>query len=111
MKFSQNVHWCIRICCAKSLQQYSQYSFFDGILKTSRVPPLIAILESCLNLLRYSESHKSTIIADKLIKFAGHLAMVIVIKGCGKNLISEEQFFSSCILTTATDSTTPSGVC
>src|SRR6218665_406336 len=85
----------------KSLQQYSQYSFFDGILKTSRVPPLIAIWESCLNLLRYSESHKSTIIADKLIKFAGHLAMVIVIKGCRKNLISEKYFFSRCILKTA----------
>src|SRR6218665_795107 len=84
----------------KSLQQYSQYSFFDGILKTSRVPHLFAIWESCLNLLQYSESHKSTIIADKLIKFAGHLVMVIVIKGCGKNLISKEKFFSKYILKT-----------
>jgi len=74
----------------KSLQQYFQYSFFDGILQTSWVTPLIAIWESRLNLLQYSESHKSTIIADKFMKFAGHLAMVILIKSCGKNLISEE---------------------
>ena len=39
----------------KVLQQYSQYSFFDEILKTSRVTSLIMIWKSRLNLLLYSE--------------------------------------------------------
>jgi len=72
------------------LQQYSLYSFFGGILKTSGVTPFIAICKSRLNLLPYSASHNSTIIADKFMKFAGHLVMVVLIKGCGKNLISEQ---------------------
>ena len=69
----------------KILQQYSQYSFFGGILKTSGVTPLIAICKLRLNLLQYSASHNSTIIAGKFTKFAGHLVMVMLIKGCEKN--------------------------
>src|SRR6218665_3343703 len=135
------------------LQQYSLYSFFGGILKTSCVTPFIAICTSRLILLPYSASHNSTIIADniadncrkdgisvheawvnsgvpflrvpsgkpmmppadrihpnpgqcsnkirsvayakekiadKFMKFAGHLVMVVLIKGCGKNFISEQ---------------------
>jgi len=74
----------------KILQQYSQYSFFGGILKTSGVTPFIAICKSRLNVVLCSASRNSTI-ADKLMKFAGHLGMVpVLIKDCGKNLISEQ---------------------
>ena len=48
--------------------------------------PFIEICKSCLNLLPYSEGNKFIIIADKLMKFAGHLAMAVLFKGCGKNL-------------------------
>jgi len=34
--------------------------------------------------------YSATNIADKLMTFAGQLAMVAIIKGCGKNLISEQ---------------------
>ena len=71
----------------KILQQYSQYSLFGGILKTSGVTPFITICKSRLNL---EPCRNSTIIADKLMKFAGHLVMVVLIKGCGKNLVSEQ---------------------
>jgi len=74
----------------KILQQYSQYSFFGRILKTSGVTPFIAICKSRLNLLSYSASHNSTIIVDKFMNFAGDLVMVVLIMGCGKNLISEQ---------------------
>ena len=59
--------------------------FFGGILKTSGATPFIAICKLPLNLLPYSASHNSTIIADKFMKFAGHLVMVVLIKGCGVN--------------------------
>src|SRR6218665_2909848 len=72
----------------KCLQQYSQYSFFDGMLKTSRVTLFVLIWEARLNLLSYSEGQMSTIIEDILMKFEGHLVMLVLIKGCGKNLIS-----------------------
>src|SRR6218665_1060184 len=65
---------------------------FDKILKTSRVISLIVIWKSCLNLLSYSEGLKATIIANKLIKFTGHLLTVVLIKSCGK-LDIEEYFF------------------
>ena len=74
----------------KILQQYSQYSFFGGILKTSEVTPFTPISKSHLNLLPHSASRNSTITADKLRKFAGHLVMVVLIKYHGKNLISEQ---------------------
>ena len=74
----------------KILQQYSQYSFFGGMLKTSGVTPFIVICKSCLNLVPCSASRNSTIIADKLMKFAGHLVMAVLIKGCGQNLTSEQ---------------------
>src|SRR6218665_3338208 len=79
----------------KSLQQYSHYSIFDGILKTSRWPHLP---QSRLKLLPYSVDQMSIIIADKLMKIAGHLVMVVLIKGYWKNLISDGQFSSSCRL-------------
>ena len=74
----------------KILQQYSPYSFLGGILKTSGATPFIAICKSRLNLRLYSASHNSTIIADKFMKFEGHLVMVLLTKDCGKNLISEQ---------------------
>jgi len=40
----------------------------------------IMIWKSHLNLLPYLEGHKSTIIADKLIKFTGHQIMVALSK-------------------------------
>ena len=52
-------------------------------------------------MLSYSASHNSTIIADEFMKFAGHVVMVVLIKGFGKNRISEQFFFSRCILKTA----------
>ena len=58
--------------------------FSDEILKTSRVTSFIVIWKSCFYLLKYSESQKSTIIADKWMKFAGYLVMVVLNKGCGK---------------------------
>jgi len=45
--------------------------FFGGILKTPGVTPFIAICKSRLNLEPFSASRNSTIIADKLLKFAG----------------------------------------
>ena len=74
----------MNIC--KDLQQYSQHSFFDEILKTSRVTSLIVIWKSRVNLLSYSEgcSQKATTIAHKLMKFTGHLLMMVLIRGCGK---------------------------
>ena len=93
------------------MQQYSRYSFFGGILKTSGVTPFIAICKSRLNLVSCSASCNFTIIADKLMKFAGHLVMVMLIKSCGKNLISEQKFFSRCILKTAKRLTILSGIC
>src|SRR6218665_3882755 len=96
MKFSRNVKGFrpIGIFC-KGLQQYSQYSFFDEILKTSRVTSLIVIWKSRLNLLSYSEGchQKSTIIAYKLMKFTGHLIMVVLIKSYGKTLYLKNSFF------------------
>ena len=74
----------------KILQQYSQYSFFDEIKKTSGATPFIVICKARLNLLPYSASHNYTIVADKFMKFAGHLVMVVLINDCGKNLISEQ---------------------
>jgi len=44
-------------------------------------------------LLPYSVGQKSTIIADKLIKIAGHLVMVALINGYWKKLISDGRFF------------------
>jgi len=35
-------------------------------------------------LLSYSEGRKATIVAAKLMKFTGHLLMVVLIKGSGK---------------------------
>ena len=58
----------------------SQYCFFGGILKTSGVIPFIVICKSRLNLVPCSASRNFTIIADKLMKFAGHLVMVVLIK-------------------------------
>ena len=46
--------------------------------------------KSRLNLVPCSASRNSIIIADKLMKFAGHLVMLVLIRGCGKNLISEQ---------------------
>ena len=66
----------------KILQQYSEYSFFCGILKASWVTLL-----SRLNLLPCSASRNSTIIVDKLMKFAGHLIMVLLIEKCGLKLM------------------------
>ena len=57
---------------------------FDEILKTPRVTSLIMIWKSRLNLLSYSEGQMATIIAAKLMKFTGHLLMVVLIKGSGK---------------------------
>ena len=37
--------------------------------------------------------------------------MVVLIKGCGKNLISERQFFSRCLLKIAKQITVLSGIC
>jgi len=70
----------------QQIQQYSQYSFFDETLKTSRVTLLIILWKSRLNLLSYSEGRrqKATIIAYKLMKFTGHLLVVVLIKGGGK---------------------------
>src|SRR6218665_2937629 len=65
----------------KILLQYSQYSFFGGILKTFGVTPFSAICKSRLNLLPYSASHNSTIIADEFIKFAGHLVYSFIHSG------------------------------
>src|SRR6218665_841529 len=79
----------------KILQQYSQYSFFDGILKTSRVTPLS---RSRLKLPPYSAGQMSVIIVHKLMKIAGYLVMVVLIRGYWKNLISDGQFSSSCRL-------------
>src|SRR6218665_1872742 len=47
--------------------------FFGGTLKTFGVTSFFEICKSHLNLLPYSASRNSTIIADKLMKFAGHL--------------------------------------
>ena len=77
----------------KILQQYIQYSFFGVTLKTSGVTPFIAICKSRLNLEPCSASRNCSIIADKLMKFAGHLVVVVLIEDCGKNLISEQFFF------------------
>ena len=79
----------------KSLQQYSHYSIFDGILKTSTVTPLS---QSRLKLLPYSVGEMSVIIVDKLMKIAGHLVIVVLIKGYWKNLISDGRCSSSCRL-------------
>src|SRR6218665_578643 len=46
----------------KILQQYYQYSFFGGILKTSLVIPIFAICKLRFNLLQHSASHNPTII-------------------------------------------------
>src|SRR6218665_267802 len=79
----------------KSLQQYSQYSIFHRILKTSMVTHLS---RSRLNLLPYSVGQKTVISVDKLMKIAGHLVMVVLFKGYWKNLISDGQCSSSCRL-------------
>ena len=71
----------------------------------------IAIWKSRLNALPYSEGHKSSIIADKLMKFAGHLDIVVLIKGCWNNLISDKYFFSSCVLKIGKTTMTLSGAC
>jgi len=54
----------------KDLQQHSQYSFFNKILKTSRVTSLIVIWKSPFNLLSYSEGRrqKATSVSYKLMK-------------------------------------------
>jgi len=67
--------------------------FFGVILKTSGVTPCFAIFKLRLNLLSYSASRSSTIIADKLMKFVGHLAMMVLIMGCGKYFISEQWLY------------------
>jgi len=73
------------------LQQYLQYSFFGEIVKACRVNSLIVTWKSRLHFpVIYSQGHKATIIADRLMKFTGHLFMAVLIKGCGKNQIYEE---------------------
>ena len=42
----------------------------------------------------YLVGQKSVIIVDKLMKIAGHLVMVVLIKGYWKNLISKIVFMS-----------------
>src|SRR6218665_1159614 len=79
--------------------------------KDVRVTPFIAICKSRLNLAPCSASRNSTIIADKLMKFAGHLVMVVLIEDCEKNLISEQWFVSGCILQTAKKMMALSGNC
>jgi len=71
----------------RSLLQYSQYSFFDESLNTSRVTSFNMIWKSCFHLLPYSEGSKSNIISDKMMKFAGHLIMMVLIKGYWKNFM------------------------
>jgi len=70
---------------------------FGRILKTSMVKLFIAIWKSCPNLLPYVESHKSTTIADKLMKYAGHLVMVVLIKSCGILKTAKKSTTLSCI--------------
>ena len=43
-----------------------------------------------INLKAFPAIHNSTTIADKLMKFAGQLALVVLIKGCLKHVISEQ---------------------
>src|SRR6218665_2737741 len=54
--------------------------------------------QSRLKLLPYSVGQMSVIIVDKLMIIAGHLVMVVLIKGYWKNLISDGQCSSSCRL-------------
>jgi len=68
----------------KGLQQYSQYSFFDEILKTSRVTSLIVIWKSRVDLLSYSEGCRQTATTIALTKFTGHLLTMVLIKGYSK---------------------------
>ena len=51
------------------------------------------IWKSCLNLLPYSVGRKSVIIAGKLMKFPGHLAYVVLIKGCWRTRYLMDSFF------------------
>src|SRR6218665_2990940 len=91
IKFSQNVHQCVRTCCAKFCGNILSTILFWRKFKDVRGDTRFFVsCKSRLNLLPYSASRNSTIIADKLMKFAGHLVMVVLIKGCWKNLISEQ---------------------
>ena len=74
------------------LRQYSQYSFFDGILKTAL--PHIIYRDRVL-ICSHIIGKKSTIIADQFMKITGQVVMVELIKGYWKNEISGAQFSSS----------------
>src|SRR6218665_811827 len=84
-------------------------TLFDKMLGTSRATSII--VKSRLNLLSYSESQKATIIVAKLMKFTGHLLMVVLIKGSGILKIVIDAYNNRCIYKkTESKLTTPSGV-
>ena len=80
------IHQC-RVCINVLEQAVQMFTttfsifFFDRILKTSRATPFIVIWKSRLSLQSYSEGHKPTIFADKLITFVVHLVMVVANEG------------------------------
>jgi len=90
LQFSQN-RICINVL-EHALQTFAaifSVLVFGGILKTSGVTPFIAFCKSHLNLLPYSAINDSTNTTHNLIAFAGHLVMVVLIKGGVKNLVFE----------------------
>jgi len=72
------VRYCIGTHCAKFCSNILSILFWQNF-KDVRI-----------NLQPYSAIRNSTSIADKLMKFAEQLVLVVLIKGCGKNVIYEQ---------------------